>query len=487
MAKRKKEESARNDLVRREKPTKRASIMRGIIAPICALIAVGCLIFALLNITVWKPQRTVTARADVKNSRYIITDAGVLNLIASHVRVTINEKNPSRNSSDNENVSNSTQQTQPPQTPSRDDMCVAVARTQDALGWLQSQHYVRITGLDSWKTLHVKNVGDSAKSSSPNTVPQLGNTGESVPFKDSDLWEKVTCSTPQKPFITTYEITNPQEVLLIDLGHNDTNISVFLQWNRRHIPNFATPLFVLTGIFVLLTVLSASIFAMEPHKRRHKAVMQEEKEAKRALNVAHYGENGGSLDGNSLQKLAQRPMGDGVNDGDIEEEGENEITISQAFADSFKALRNVGKPVKADNEDSDLDIEHRDSYEENPFMLADEVEEGELPFGQESAHAESADGTVNAYKAHDASAQIAKGNAGEAHSQDSLNSKDYDKSDQSGESADRHRYVQRDEFLGSNSDMAQEEEVHEVSAQELDDFFARMKQELENESHDSKA
>ena len=56
---------------------------------------------------------------------------------------------------------------------------------------------------------------------------------------------------------------------LIDFG-NRKGDTVTLNWDRRNLPNFAMPLYLAGGLLAILAVLSASVFAMPPHKRRNK-------------------------------------------------------------------------------------------------------------------------------------------------------------------------------------------------------------------------
>ena len=49
-------------------PTRHAKIMRGIVTPIFGLLAIACVVFGVLNSTVWKPDNEITAAAPVNGS-----------------------------------------------------------------------------------------------------------------------------------------------------------------------------------------------------------------------------------------------------------------------------------------------------------------------------------------------------------------------------------------------------------------------------------
>ena len=64
-----------------------------------------------------------------------------------------------------------------------------------------------------------------------------------------------------------------RRVLIIDLGKNSPEAFVEFRWRRHNLPDFATPLYFVGALFVLLCVLSASVFAMAPHRRRNKRLV----------------------------------------------------------------------------------------------------------------------------------------------------------------------------------------------------------------------
>ncbi|EIK82153.1 hypothetical protein CGSMWGv1400E_01104 [Gardnerella vaginalis 1400E] len=273
--------------------------MRGIVAPIFGLLAVLSIVLGVLNATVWKPNSIVSAHANVYGSRYIVTDPGVLNLVDYRVKISVAALN------------------------TRKPICVAVGLAKDVRGWTRGYSVQRITGLQDWENLSTvpMKADDSAKSdlNNKNSVDSANNSdskaSKDVDFKDSDLWTNATCQMGlAKLFVNAEDFeqseniipgdlssgnavnqanqenqandqSNHQKVssalrarisrrvLIIDLGKNSPEAFVELRWRRHNLPDFATPLYFVGALFVLLCALSASVFAMAPHRRRNKRLV----------------------------------------------------------------------------------------------------------------------------------------------------------------------------------------------------------------------
>lgn len=282
-----------------QRPTKRAKFMRGIVAPIFGLLAVLSIVLGVLNATVWKPNSIVSAHTNVYGSRYIVTDPGVLNLVDYRVKISVAALN------------------------TRKPICVAVGLAKDVRGWTRGYSVQRITGLQDWENLSTvpMKADDSAKSdvNNKNSVDSANNSdskaSKDVDFKDSDLWTNATCQMGlAKLFVNAEDFeqsenivpgdlssgnavnqanqanqensqSNHQKVssalrakisrrvLIIDLGKNSPEAFVEFRWRRHNLPDFATPLYFVGALFALLCVLSASVFAMAPHRRRNKRLV----------------------------------------------------------------------------------------------------------------------------------------------------------------------------------------------------------------------
>lgn len=289
-----------------QRPTKRARFMRGVVAPIFGLLAALSIVLGVLNATVWKPSSIVSAHANVYGSRYIVTDPGVLNLVDYRVKISVAALN------------------------SRKPICVAVGLAKDVRGWTKGYSVQRITGLNNWNSLStdVMKADDNARVDSAKTADSkvskdaAKDASKDVDFKDSDLWTNATCqmglaklfvnaadfeqvgnaadlAIKQESQERSQEQNNAQSdaqnaaqsqtshqklsselqskiarrVLIIDLGKNSPEAFVELRWRRHNLPDFATPMYFVGALFILLCGLSASVFAMAPHRRRNKRLV----------------------------------------------------------------------------------------------------------------------------------------------------------------------------------------------------------------------
>lgn len=276
--------------------------MRGVVAPIFGLLAALSIVIGVLNATVWKPSSIVSAHANVYGSRYIVTDPGVLNLVDYRVKISVAALN------------------------SRKPICVAVGLAKDVRGWTKGYSVQRITGLNNWNSLStdVMRADDDARIDSTKTDGSKvsKDASKDVDFKDSDLWTNATCqmglaklsinaadfeqagnaadlALKQESQERSQEQNNAQSntqngaqsqtsrqklsselqskiarrVLIIDLGKNSPEAFVELRWRRHNLPDFATPMYFVGALFILLCGLSASVFAMAPHRRRNKRLV----------------------------------------------------------------------------------------------------------------------------------------------------------------------------------------------------------------------
>ena len=220
-------------------PTRHAKIMRGIVTPILGLLAVACIVLGVLNATMWKPSARITASSSVNGSRYVVTDPGVLSLIDKRMNITAKASDASAN------------------------VCIVIGSARDVAGWIAGTPYTRITGLSDWSALSTQ------KAAAQGTADQSDNQ---VAVQDSDMWTKTSCGngTANLQIKGTSTDDGTNAVALIDFG-DAKNATVSLDWTRQTLPDFAMPLYFAGGLFVILAILAASVFAMPPHKRRYRA------------------------------------------------------------------------------------------------------------------------------------------------------------------------------------------------------------------------
>lgn len=218
--------------------SRRSKVMRGVVTPILAVLAVACIVLGVMNATIWKPSSDVSAGAQL-NSRYITTDPGVLNLVDDKVDVTLKASNADAT------------------------VCMALGYAQDVSGWLAGHSYQRITGLQDWTVLEKQR----------STAATSTDAEDAVAFQDSDMWTSVKCATAS----VSMQVNNSNDriVLLVDTDANaadDTQSSgtqqLTMSWVRTELPDFAMPLYFAGGLLAVLAVMTASVFAMEPERRR---------------------------------------------------------------------------------------------------------------------------------------------------------------------------------------------------------------------------
>jgi hypothetical protein len=202
-----------------------------------------------MNATVWKPSSNISANTRL-SSRYITTDPGVLNLVDDSVDVTLR-------SSD-----------------AQATVCVALGYAQDVSGWLAGSSYTRITGLDSWNTLAKRT----------NSASAGGDTQDAVAFQDSDMWTETKCGTGSVNMNISESSSRAVLIADTDAGADSAaeaqgTQQLTMNWIRTDLPDFAMPLYLSGGLLAALAVMTASVFAMEPERRRKREVEgHEEKE-----------------------------------------------------------------------------------------------------------------------------------------------------------------------------------------------------------------
>lgn len=221
-------------------PTRHAKIMRGIVTPIFGLLAITCIVLGVLNATIWKPSTQVSASATVTGPQYVVTDPNVLQLVDDRVTISAKSRDKSAN------------------------VCIAIGSARDVAGWIAGSKYTRVTGLSDWSAL------STLKATAQGTAD---NSEGQVTFQDSDMWRTVKCNAGSVDMQIKGANTNNagDSVAIIDYG-NRKGGSVTLDWTRRSMLNFAMPFYLSGGLLAILAVLSASVFAMPPHKRRNKRV-----------------------------------------------------------------------------------------------------------------------------------------------------------------------------------------------------------------------
>ena len=215
--------------------------MRFVVTPILGVIAVACIVLGVLNATIWKPDRDITAEASVSGTRYVVTDPGVLGLVDDAVTMTVTGGNADAT------------------------VCTAIGSMKDVAGWLSGTPYVRVTGLSEWTALSTTDAEAQGES--------LAGDGD-VAFADSDMWTSVACDTGGVTIEATDE--DSSRVALVDLGEDEASADIAMQWVRQSLPNYALPFYIGGGVSAVLAVLSATVLAMPWGGRRKRETEPEE-------------------------------------------------------------------------------------------------------------------------------------------------------------------------------------------------------------------
>lgn len=270
------------DLHASDKLKKRKAVLRRIVAPIFAAIAICAVIVGVLNLTVWRVNPQVDIATDTVQTSYMVTDAGVLDTTDGAVTITAR--------SGQKTTSSKIKSNQPV-------VCLAIASSADATGWLEGSTYTRITGYTSWErfaTTQNKAKGKAEQSA--------------VAFAQSDMWQQLKCGTGKvsvtwqhaagKDVVALAHVLSEQEQAVYQQQSADkqtdahatadanadanaadsadsndskqskntqkTELNISMQWVRGSVPDYATAMWILAGISLLLAVLCAVVLVRWP-------------------------------------------------------------------------------------------------------------------------------------------------------------------------------------------------------------------------------
>lgn len=264
--------------------SKRKAVLRRIVSPIFAVIAVLSIIGAVLSLIVWRVNPQVDIATTSMNTAYAVTDAGLLDTTDGPVTITART-----NAKASKTSSSSSSSTSAPQ------ICIALTSSSDALGWLEGTAYTRISGFNSWQEFSTTAHKAQGKVAQGNAT-----------FTNSDMWQQVRCGagkvnlTWQKQHdqdaVVVVHVLDEQESAQLakeqqqkgdaatqsdqsadqtanteksksDASANssaDAQMTVSMQWTRSSTPNYATPLWVIAAIALVLAILCATLFVIWP-------------------------------------------------------------------------------------------------------------------------------------------------------------------------------------------------------------------------------
>lgn len=265
--------------------SKRKAVLRRIVAPIFAVIAVLSIIGAVLCLTVWRVNPQVDIATASMNTAYAVTDAGLLDTTDGPVTITART-----NAKASKTSSSSSSSTSAPQ------ICIALTSSSDALGWLEGTAYTRISGFNSWQEFSTTAHKAQGKVAQGNAT-----------FTNSDMWQQVRCGAGKVNL--TWQKQHDQDAVIVvhvldeqesaqlakeqqqkgdaatqsdqntdqqttdeeqnksDTKANrstDAQMTVHMQWTRSSTPDYATPLWIIAAIALLLAILCATLCVVWP-------------------------------------------------------------------------------------------------------------------------------------------------------------------------------------------------------------------------------
>ena len=199
-----------------------------------ALAAIAFFILSILSSALWRPKSEISASLS-SSSRYLVSVPGLLSLTGSEVSVRAS---------------------------SSQSVCVAIGQSGDVDGWIGSSPYTQISGLSSWTALA------SGSASGGESWP----SSPSVPFQDSDMWEKAECG---RAMGFKWDPSPDQSLILFNPKGAAVDLS--LGWKRAKAVNLTGPYAFLGCVGTLL-----SLVALEFPRLRGKARPRAGKEVESA-------------------------------------------------------------------------------------------------------------------------------------------------------------------------------------------------------------
>lgn len=208
--------------------------MQRILAALLIVLGLAGIGLGVASATVWRGADTVVAQAVPSgDAALVVTDPGVLDLVADDVTVTA-------------------------RVPEGQTVTLAVGRDVDVLGWVGADPYDRVTGLSDWETLDVS-PGAAATDEAAVTDPSAPAADPSAPAADpsapaegeattettapalvgpdpagSDLWvSEVTGQTSVSLRWSTPDTPGRWVVLAAGVGEGATPPTVELTWPRE--------------------------------------------------------------------------------------------------------------------------------------------------------------------------------------------------------------------------------------------------------------
>lgn len=213
-------------------------MLRRIIAYVLVALGVVVIAAAIASATVWKSSDSVVATLESGEVALVVTEPGVLDMVADEVTVTAT-------------------------APEGSPVTLAIGRDTDVAGWVGDAAHVQVTGLGSWASLSSEDVDGAAEAPSP---------------AGSDMWVAEETGTGEVSLSWTQ--TDGRWSLLAATDGTAPAPAITLTWPQDVRTPFLVPGLVLGGILLVAGLAMIVLRTLEEREAARKEASREERRAR---------------------------------------------------------------------------------------------------------------------------------------------------------------------------------------------------------------
>ena len=213
-------------------------MLRRIIAYVLVALGVVVIAAAIASATVWKSSDSVVATLESGEVALVVTEPGVLDMVADEVTVTAT-------------------------APEGSPVTLAIGRDTDVAGWVGDAAHVQVTGLGSWTSLSSEDVDGAAEAPSP---------------AGSDMWVAEETGTGEVSLSWTQ--TDGRWSLLAATDGTAPAPAITLTWPQDVRTPFLVPGLVLGGILLVAGLAMIVLRTLEKREAARKEASREERRAR---------------------------------------------------------------------------------------------------------------------------------------------------------------------------------------------------------------
>jgi len=213
-------------------------VLRRIIAYVLVALGVVVIAAAIASATVWKSSDSVVATLESGEVALVVTEPGVLDMVADEVTVTAT-------------------------APEGSPVTLAIGRDTDVAGWVGDAAHVQVTGLGSWTSLSSEDVDGAAEAPSP---------------AGSDMWVAEETGTGEVSLSWTQ--TDGRWSLLAATDGTAPAPAITLTWPQDVRTPFLVPGLVLGGILLVAGLAMIVLRTLEKREAARKEASREERRAR---------------------------------------------------------------------------------------------------------------------------------------------------------------------------------------------------------------